>query len=588
MTSVKSYKELKRLAKERIDGTPVENDVRKAITEPEIKAALIGDTATQFLATAILGAGVEHNLNIRLYEAGYNQVEQQVENPTSELFAFAPEYIIVFQSTHKLLQKYNCYEQEQRRGLAEERIAFVEKVCATFPNSRIIYYNYPETDDRVWGSYGNRIEESFIYQLRKLNFELMNLAQRFGNLFICDVVSIQNTVGRQRILHSSQYVSADMVLSMEAVPIVAERTIDIISACVGRIHKCLILDLDNTLWGGVIGDDGMENIQIGHGLGIGKAFTEFQLWLRKLRQRGVILCVCSKNDESVAKAPFEKHPDMVLRPEDITLFVANWNNKSDNIRYIQSVLHIGFDAMVFLDDNPFERNMVRENLPEVCVPELPEDPAEYLEFLYAENLFETASYSEEDSLRTQQYRTEAKRTAERLQFTNEAEYLESLRMVSKVESLTPFNIPRVVQLSQRSNQFNLRTIRYTADEAERMAHDQNLRCLTFTLQDKFGDNGLVCVVVMREQDKHTLFIESWFMSCRVLQRGMENFVLNRMAEQAQQSGYDRIEGEYIPTAKNGMVKDLYAQLGFAATDRENHFVLDIRRYTPQECFISKQ
>lgn len=248
MTSVKSYKELKRLAKERIDGTPVENDVRKAITEPEIKAALIGDTATQFLATAILGAGVEHNLNIRLYEAGYNQVEQQVENPTSELFAFAPEYIIVFQSTHKLLQKYNCYEQEQRRGLAEERIAFVEKVCATFPNSRIIYYNYPETDDRVWGSYGNRIEESFIYQLRKLNFELMNLAQRFGNLFICDVVSVQNTVGRQRIFHSSQYVSADMVLSMEAVPIVAERTIDIISACVGRIHKCLILDLDNTLW----------------------------------------------------------------------------------------------------------------------------------------------------------------------------------------------------------------------------------------------------------------------------------------------------------------------------------------------------
>ena len=589
MTFVKSYKELKRLANssEQICGTQVWNDVRKAVAKPEIKAALIGDTATQLLATAIRGAGVEHNLNIRLYEAGYNQVEQQVANPTSELFAFAPEYVIVFQSTHKLLQTYNNYEPELRTTLAAERLSFVEKACATFPNSKIIYYNYPEIDDQVWGSYGNRIEESFIFQLRKLNFNLMNLAQRIGNLFICDMASIQNIIGRQQMFRSSLYVSADMVLSPETVPIVAERTIDIISACVGRIHKCLILDLDNTLWGGVIGEDGMENIQIGCSLGIGKVFTEFQLWLRKLRQRGVILCVCSKNDESVAKAPFEKHPDMVLRSEDITLFVANWNNKADNIRYIQSVLHIGFDSMVFLDDNPFERNLVRANLPDVCVPELPEDPAEWLEFLYAENLFETVSCSEEDSKRTQQYQTEAKRIAERCRFADEAAYLKSLQMISVVESFTTFNIPRVAQLSQRSNQFNLRTIRYTADEIGRMAHEPNLHCLTFTLKDKFGDNGLVCVVVLKESEQNTLFIESWFMSCRVLQRGMEAFVLNTIAEQARKYGFERIEGEYIPTTKNIMVKDLYVRLGFAGIGgTENHFVLDIRNYTPRECFIS--
>lgn len=584
MAPVKSYKELKHLANSRSAG---ENS-RKTATEREIRVAITGDTATQFLATAIRGAGEEHNLNIRLYESEYNMVELQVANPASELFDFAPEYIVVFQSTHKLLQTYNRYMPAQRAALAAERLAFIEKVCSVFPTRKIIYYNYPETDDQVWGSYGNKIEESFIYQLRKLNYELMNLSQRLENLFICDISSIQNTIGRRQMFQPSLYISADMVLSVEAVPIVAERTIDIILACSGRLHKCLIVDLDNTLWGGVIGDDGMENIQIGYGLGIGKAFTEFQLWLRKLRQRGIILCVCSKNDESVARVPFEKHPDMVLRPEDITLFVANWNNKADNIRYIQSVLHIGFDSMVFLDDNPVERNLVRMCLPEVCVPELPEDPAEFLEFLYAENLFETASYSQEDTLRTLHYQTEAKRIAERCQAASEADYLKGLQMVSAVEGFTPFNTPRVAQLSQRSNQFNLRTIRYTIDEIKRMAHEPDLHCFSFTLKDRFGDNGLVCVVVMREQDKNTLFIESWFMSCRVLQRGMELFVLNTIAEHARHGGFERIEGEYIPTAKNGMVKDLYSRLGFAPADTENHFVLDINHYTPQECYIAKQ
>ena len=232
-----------------------------------------------------------------------------------------------------------------------------------------------------------------------------------------------------------------MLLSIEALPLVAKNTLDIIKSLNGKFYKCIILDLDNTAWGGIIGDDGVEKIQIGN-LGIGKAFTEFQLWVKKLRARGVIIAICSKNSENVAKEPFKSHPDMILKLEDISVFVANWENKADNIRYIQQVLNISFDSMVFVDDNPFERNIVRENLPDVCVPEMPEDPAEFLEYLYSQNLFETTSFSNEDSDRTKKYQIESKRVAAKKKYTNENDFLKSLKMNCEINSFNDFNIPR--------------------------------------------------------------------------------------------------------------------------------------------------
>jgi FkbH-like protein len=387
----------------------------------------------------------------------------------------------------------------------------------------------------------------------------------------------------------SVYVSTEMVLSIDAIPHVAYRALDIICAAKGHFKKCLILDLDNTMWGGVIGDDGVENIQLGHGLGIGKAFSEFQQWVKKLKNRGIIIAVCSKNNEDTAKEPFYKHPDMILQLDDIAVFMANWDNKADNIRKIQSILNIGFDSMVFLDDNPFERNMVRENVPGVTIPELPEDPGEYLEYLYGLNLFETVSYSGSDADRTKQYQVEAKRVTMQKSFTNEADFLKSLDMVSEVKPFDNFNIPRVSQLSQRSNQFNLRTIRYTEAEIEHIANDNNYQNFTYTLHDKFGDNGLICVIILEKENAETLFINTWFMSCRVLKRGMENFTLNTIVEYAKENGYKRIIGEYVPTEKNKMVENHYQQLGFLPLDEEGQdlYVLHVADFVAKECFISK-
>lgn len=551
----------------------------------QVKIALLGDSATQLLSQAIRGMGYNEGFDLKIWEADFNQIERQVFDEGSELYEYKPEIVIIFHSTHKLLCKYNKLAAEDKRSLAETRMDLVEQLnhkIQTALKAKFIYYNYPEINDTVFGNYANKTSLSFLYQLRKLNFELMQYAAASPNFFLCDLSSVQNFYGKATFFHSSMYVNTEMVLSIDVLPAVAFQTTGLIQALHGKFKKCLILDLDNTTWGGIIGDDGLENIQVG-GLGIGKAFTEFQHWVKKLQQRGIIIAVCSKNTESIAKEPFEKHPDMVLRLDDIAVFVANWENKADNIRYIQSVLNIGFDSMVFLDDNPFERNMVRENVPGITVPELPEDPAEYLEYLYTLNLFETISFSNEDIERTKQYQVEARRTVLQKNFTNEDDFLKSLDMVSLVEPFNKFNTPRVAQLSQRSNQFNLRTVRYTEADIEKIGTDENYASFSFTLEDKFGDNGLICVIVLKKENSNTLFIETWLMSCRVLKRGMENFVLNTIAGFAKQNGYLYLKGEHLPTAKNEMVKDHYKNLGFA--EDEKYWLLDVNQYEAKKCFI---
>ena len=556
---------------------------------PAIKVALTGDTATQFLATAIRGTGAERGYQIDLFEAEYNQVERQFLDPSSELYQTDADFIVLFQSTHKLGEKHSLLSPSQQESLAEERLAFVASVCENpmLASKKIICLNYPEIEDTVFGSYATKVTSSFTYQVRKLNMGLMDLSQRYANLFICDIAGLQNKLGRDMMFAPNVYVSTEMVLSIDALPYVASRVMDIICAIKGQFKKCLILDLDNTVWGGVIGDDGLEGIQLGHGLGIGKAFTEFQMWVKKLKQRGVIICVASKNNEETAKEPFEKHPDMVLKLEDIAVFQANWETKVDNIRTIQRILNIGFDSMVFLDDNPFERNIVRENIPGITVPELPQDPGEYLEYLYSQNLFETASYSQADKDRTKQYQVEAQRVSLQKTFSNEADFLKSLDMTSVVSGFNKFNTPRVAQLSQRSNQFNLRTVRYTEADIEALGQDPDVIDLSFTLEDKFGDNGLIAVIIMKKQDEETLFIDTWFMSCRVLKRGMEDFTLNTMVEAAREKGYKRIVGEYLPTPKNKMVENHYPSLGFQKLEGTPtaQYVLDVEQYQPRENYI---
>ncbi|MES1159524.1 MAG: HAD-IIIC family phosphatase [Bacteroidota bacterium] len=551
---------------------------------PVIKVAILCDFASQLLVQALEGYGIESGVKYDIFEADYNQIDRQILDPASELYAFSPSYVIILKSPEKLLKEFYKTPQNERGGFAQrqsEHLAHLYQVISSRLTSKVLLSTYPEIDDNVFGNFATKLNLSFIYQVKSLNLALMNLSQQLKGLFLADFDSTIRRIGMKGAFDAKMFISADMIFSLDVLPELVKCIHDIIQAINGRFKKCLILDLDNTTWGGIIGDDGVEGIQVGD-LGIGKAFTGLQWWAKELKNRGVLLAVCSKNTEAVAKEPFERHPDMVLRLSDIAIFVANWENKVSNIRHIQSVLNISFDSMVFLDDNPFEREMVKQAIPDITVPELPEDPSEYLMFLRGLNLFETASYTEEDQDRTGQYQMEAKRAVIQQSFANEDEFLESLLMTSMVRPFDDFTIPRVAQLSQRSNQFNLRTIRFTQEEIGKIAVSPDYLTLSFTLQDNLGDNGLISVVILEKQ-QNTLFINTWIMSCRVLKRGMENFVLNTIVDLARSNGFAQLAGEYIATSKNGMVKNHYPDLGFSGD--KDLYLLNVADYIPRKTFI---
>lgn len=541
-----------------------------------IKVALLADSSVQHLSQAIRGWGYEQQLDVQMYVADIDQIDAEVMGFDTRLYRFDPQFIILFHASRKLHRKFMSSSSDVRAHFAAEYVGHVEQLVNTIADrssARVICMNQPFVDDSVFGQFANKVEVSWVFQQRKLNTGLMELSVRNKALFIADIDALQSRVGVESVTDPKLYVNADMLFSLDFLPSVAKCVTDILLAVSGIVRKCLILDLDNTLWGGVIGDDGMERIEIGT-LGIGKAFTELQLWVRELKERGIILAVCSKNTEEIAKEPFVKHPDMVLHLDDIAVFVANWESKVDNIRYIQSVLNIGFDSMVFLDDNPVERSVVREHIAGITVPELPEDPALYLSYLQSLNLFETASFSSEDSLRTRQYQEEASRVTFQRSFSSEREFLHSLDMVCEVRTIDGFTIPRVAQLTQRSNQFNLRTIRYTESDLLRIAESGRHFTLCFSLKDKFGSYGLISAVILECKGKD-LFIDTWIMSCRVLKRGMEDFVMNNIAQIARREGLEYIKGEYLPTPKNSIVADLLSGFGFV---KKEQWELQTSRY----------
>jgi FkbH-like protein len=571
-----------------IDFITIKKNLKKDYSNfKRVKLALLGDSATQFFRMALRGYAFEDKIDLDIFEADFDQIERMIFDTASELYAFDPDFIVIFQSTRKLKQRYYKLPKGGADQFAENHLDFVEqgyRILNAHLRSKVIYLNFNELDDREFGNYANKITTSFLYQLRKINFGLMTFSQRNTGFFICDLSYLVTQMGGRRATDEKFYVDADLHFTPDFFAVIAKNILDIVKAAIGRITKCVILDLDNTVWGGIIGDDGLEKIQIGD-YQLGKAFLQLQNLAKQLKERGIILAVCSKNMEKIAREPFEKHPQMILRLEDIAVFVANWENKVDNIKYIREVLDIGFESMVFLDDNPFEREMVRTHIPEITVPDLPADPSLYLDFLRSENLFESVSFSEEDRNRTVLYQVEAGRQEFKLTFTDERSYLLGLQMECDAEPINSFTLPRVAQLTQRSNQFNLRTIRYSEDDLRTMIDSGRFFTLTFTLRDKFGDHGLISAVILEDKGDGTMFIDTWIMSCRVLKRKVEEFVLTEMVAAARKKGSRRISGEYIPTPKNGLVKDLFRCLGFQEDRTGWHF--DIKDLDPTDIVIKK-
>lgn len=560
--------------------------IKNNIEEPPVKLAILGNVATQLLATAIEGNAKLEGINLEVFDAGYNQIAFQLMDPQSETYAFRPDFILLYEATDKLYEEFLDEDSIGKRNFADrfmEHIASFWGIVSQNTNAKILQCNFTEIGDRAFGSYSCKTDMSFTFQIRKLNYLLQQAMVEYGFVYPVDLLSLQLQMGVNKWHNSALYYDTKLACDINALPRFSKCVVDILKAMKGQVKKCVVLDLDNTLWGGVIGDDGIGGIEIGE-LGKGYAYADFQRWLKQLKERGILLAICSKNDENKAMEPFEKHEEMILKFSDISMFVANWNDKATNIRLIQESLNIGMDSIVFIDDNAFERNLVRELIPEITVPELPEDPADYLDFLQAENLFETISYSDEDRKRTNQYQAEFKRKNMQSMAASLEDYLKGLKMIGEMKKFEPDKFTRIAQLTQRSNQFNLRTIRYTEGDIKRISEDDKYITAYYTLKDKFGDHGLVSVLILEKRSDGEVFIDTWLMSCRVLKRGMEEFIINSLVDLVRKIGFERITGEYIQTAKNSMVSDIYPRMGFESLGNGQYF-LEINDFKILQTYI---
>ena len=545
--------------------------------------SVLSDSSTQYLIKFLKALGLENKLNVKIWDAPIDQIEQQVFNAESQFHKNNYDLTIVFESTHSLLKKYNqSNDKNNFSDLQFKRITdYLNVLIKT--NNNVILFNFYEINDYVFGNYSSLIETSFIFQLRKLNFLLSDHLKNVDQVRMLDVSSINNSIGSSNIFDASLYINYEMVFDIEGNYEVSKKIMDLILSKNSFFNKCIILDLDNTTWGGIIGDDGIEKIEIGD-LGIGKAFKEFQQWVKKLKERGIILCVCSKNTEEVAKEVFLKHPEMILRLDDISVFMANWDSKVNNIRKIQKILNIGFDSMVFIDDNSFERNIVRDNISGITVPDLPEDPSKYINFLYNQNLFEVDSYSKSSNDRTDLYKKENERMKFKELSTDLSDYMNNIEMKSQMNSLSSFNIPRVSELSNRSNQFNLRTVRYSQTDLIEIMNSNKYFAFVFDLEDNFGAHGIVSYVIVKCVSNDKVFIENWAMSCRVLERSLEEYIINKILNFLKSKKYKTLSAEYIETKKNSLVKDLYNKLGFTKKG-DNNFSISIQKFKTLKTYI---
>ena len=443
----------------------------------------------------------------------------------------------------------------------------------------------------IFGNFDRLVPGAPAQLIARLNDRLSEAAAEEGILLL-DVARASERDGIDAWFDITRWLQAKMEIAPQAAPLYGDLVARIAAAQHGLSKKCLVLDLDNTLWGGVIGDDGLEGIVLGEGSAAGEGHLALQRYAKQLKERGVILAVCSKNDAAIAEAAFRSHPEMLLRRPDISAFVVNWNDKAENLKAIAAQLNIGLDSLVFVDDNPVERARIRQSLPMVAVPELPKDIAHYVRYLADAGYFEAVAFTSEDRLRTEQYAANAERETLYELSGNLDDFLRSLQMSVVFGKFATADLVRVTQLFNKTNQFNTTTKRYTGEEVASFAAAEETMTLQFRLLDKFGDNGLVSAMILRPDPKQpeVLEIDNWVMSCRVFGRELEFEAMNIAVEQARRRGSKAIRADYIPTPKNGVISKLYPSLGFSPLNDKaggTCWILDLAKYVTRSTHISR-
>lgn len=556
----------------------------------EKNIAILGGSTTSDIKLILELFLLNQGIKPKFYESEYNQYYQDAMFPNSELEEFKPD-IIYIHTTNRNITLYPTItnsKEEVENLLLNEYNKFSnmwDKLKSTY-NCPIIQNNFELPFYRLMGNKDASDYRGKVNFITKLNLKFYEYAESNQNFYINDINYVSSSYGLEKWADEFYWHMYKYALAVPAIPSLAFNISNIIKAIFGKNKKAFVLDLDNTLWGGVVGDDGVENIKIGPEVPTGQVFSEFQTYLKEHKDLGVILNVNSKNERENAIAGLN-HPDSTLKPDDFITIKANWEPKSKNIVDIANELNIGVDSLVFVDDNPAEREIVKQQVSGVAVPEI-DIPEHYINILDKSGFFEVTTISKDDLKKSEMYKENAKRNEMLSSCANYDDYLKSLKMKATIKPFEPIYMSRIAQLTNKSNQFNLTTHRYTQAEIEEIANDEKYIKLYGKLEDTFGDNGVV-TVVLGHIDEKILHIDLWLMSCRVLKRDMEFAMMDALVKKAKEAGIEKIKGYYYPTPKNGMVKEFYSLHGFEKESEDNEgntiWNLNINNYENKNKFI---
>jgi FkbH-like protein len=534
------------------------------------RLAVLSNSTIDMFVPALVASAVRHGIALEIVQPSYDQVAQEALTPDSKVNHAKADAVLFALDYRGLPLRLSLADTGTSSATVRGALGYLKSLRDGIKsNSKTVcvFQTFPAPVETLFGSLDRGLPGTLKNLIQEINRELTELVLASGDVLL-DVAGIAETVGLAEWHDPRLWNVAKLPFSDEFFPLYADHVGRIVAAIRGKSRKALVLDLDNTIWGGVIGDDGLEGIEIAQGDANGEAHLAVQRLVLDLRKRGIVLAVASKNTEEVAREPFEKHPDMLLKLDDIAVFQANWNDKATNIKAISEELSLGLDSMVFLDDNPVERGLVRKLLPEVAVPELPEDPALYARTLTAAGYFEAVTFANEDLKRAGFYQDNTKRANLQKQVGGVDAYLASLDMTITFQPFDATGRARIVQLINKSNQYNLTTRRYTDPEVAEAEADPEVFTLQVRLADIFGDNGMISVVICRPSGLNVWEIDTWLMSCRVLGRRVEHMVLRKILEEARAAGVNKLIGTYRPTSRNKLVVDHYSKLGFAKVAEE--------------------
>jgi FkbH-like protein len=534
------------------------------------RLAVLSNATVDLIVPALVASAIRHGVALEVIQPSYDQVAQEALTPDSTINSSKPDAVLLALDYRALPLKLSLGDAEASAATVEGVLGYLQALrngIKNYSNAVCIFQTFAPPAEALFGNLDRALPGTLRSLIDSINRELAASVLVSGDILL-DVAGLAETVGLASWHNTQLWNLGKFSFSDELIPLYADHVARTVAAIRGKSRKVLILDLDNTVWGGVIGDDGLEGIQLAQGDARGEAHLAVQRMALELRQRGIVLAVSSKNTDEVAREPFEKHPEMLLKLDHIAVFQANWNDKATNIQAIAEELSLGLDAMVFLDDNPVERGLVRKLLPQVAVPELPEEPAYYARTLAAGGYFEAVTFAREDLKRAGFYQDNAKRASLQKQVGGVDAYLASLDMTITFQPFDATGRARIVQLINKSNQYNLTTRRYTDPEVTAAENDPEVFTLQVRLADIFGDNGMISVVICRPGGAGVWAIDSWLMSCRVLGRKVEHMVLRQILEQARAAGIHKLTGCYRPTDRNKLVVDHYTKLGFSKVEEE--------------------